>query len=143
MNPTDSFMFFYSLTVLSIFAPPSPFPDLFAASIGPVLFLILSTQPDVWRAWLGRAKPVPPSVQATWIASDAESSKGPPAYLSASLNDSKGLGRTVNVGAQLTALQYKSLHWQRLSLSGDTSTTSDSLGAKTVRSHHFERPGMV
>ena len=141
MNPTDPFMFFYSLTVLSIFAPPSPFPDLFAASIGPVLFLVLSTQPDVWRAWLGRAKPVPPSVQATWIASDAESSKGPQTYISARLNDSKGLGRTVDVGAQWTALQYKSL--QRISLSDDTSTTSDSLGAKTVRSHHFERHGMV
>lgn len=42
-----------SVSVISVFGPHSPFPDLFAASIGPSYALVLVSQPDVYRTWLG------------------------------------------------------------------------------------------
>jgi len=54
----------FTISVLALFNPRNPFPDLFAASVGPVFGVILASQPDVYRVWLRRSKPVlPPFVE--------------------------------------------------------------------------------
>lgn len=54
----------FLLSILSIFSPRNPFPDLFAASVGTCFAIILSSQPDVYRAWLGRSRSTPPFVKS-------------------------------------------------------------------------------
>ncbi|KAF8503215.1 hypothetical protein BU17DRAFT_101715 [Hysterangium stoloniferum] len=54
----------FLLSILSIFNPRNPFPDLFAASVGTCFAVILSSQPDVYRTWLGRSRSVPTFVKA-------------------------------------------------------------------------------
>lgn len=43
----------FSLSIIMIvFQPNNPFPDLFAASIGPFYAFVMASQPDVYRTWL-------------------------------------------------------------------------------------------
>jgi len=55
------------LSILSIVSPRSPVPDLFTASIGPMLALFLGTQPDIYRAWFCRPLPAPPRIIDDWV----------------------------------------------------------------------------
>jgi hypothetical protein len=107
------------------------------------MFLIFSTQPDVLRAWLRRTKPVPPSVAAAWIPSEAESSKVhafDETYVNTGMSGSKSEADTVDLRGQLIALQGDSRH--RLSW-GESSTVSNSRATNGVPSSRFDRPGMV
>lgn len=63
------------LSLLSIAAPRSPIPDLFAASVGTVLTLIIGSQSDIYRAWLRRPLPTPPRLEYApddWVSVDVE-----------------------------------------------------------------------
>ena len=59
------------MILLSIQGPRSPLPDLFAASIGPVLALVFGTQPDVYRAWFHRPLPALPHFIHDWATVEA------------------------------------------------------------------------
>ncbi|KAF8506323.1 hypothetical protein JB92DRAFT_3201413 [Gautieria morchelliformis] len=143
------------LSVTSIVAPKSPFPDLFAASVGTALSLILGTQPDIWRAWLGRSKPVPPRIAFNWVSSDMESPKAHD--MESSTHDmeleeedtyvAKDLSSVKDPGAEHVIASFpQEGSRRRLSNAGTNSDFKLKSGRDAgdrVAPYRFARPGMI
>lgn len=129
------------LSGLSIIAPRNPFPDLFTASAGTMLALILSTQPDVYRAWLRRSRPTPPRFIDDWVSLDLEKFNIKKVR---ALEDGHVArdDRVVDISPALNALRDNPESRQRQSLGDDvTGPESDQKEVDIATGHDFQSRG--